>query len=129
MPRPGSLLPLPDTPGQIGERTLRPWGWYETVGTGSGHLIKRLWLDPGRRICLQRHRHRCEHWVVVEGSGQLECEGSALDAAVGTTLFIPLGAVHRATAAANGLLIVEVQRGEDLREEDIERLEDDYGRS
>lgn len=92
------------------------------------YLVKRLWIHPGARISLQRHRHRCEHWVVVAGSGLLECDGASHVAAPGTTLLIPAGAVHRAGAGDAGLLIIEVQRGELLSEEDIERFADDYGR-
>jgi mannose-6-phosphate isomerase-like protein (cupin superfamily) len=106
----------------------RPWGWFETLGEGPGYLVKRLCVQAGRRISRQRHRHRCEHWVVVAGNGQLECAGALVAAVAGTSLFIPLGAVHRATAGDQDLLIVEVQRGEQLREDDIERLADDFGR-
>ena len=90
--------------------------------------MKRLAILAGTRISLQRHRHRCEHWVVVAGAGVLELEGRSLEAVVGTTLFIPTGALHRAAAGAADLVIVEVQRGDDLREEDIERFADDFGR-
>jgi mannose-6-phosphate isomerase len=106
----------------------RPWGWFETLGEGPGYRVKRLCLHAGQRISRQRHRHRCEHWVVVAGQGQLECEGQLTDAAAGTQLFIPVGAVHRASASDCGLVIVEVQRGDLLDESDIERLADDYGR-
>jgi mannose-6-phosphate isomerase len=106
----------------------RPWGWFETLGQGEGYLVKRLGVRAGQRLSRQRHRHRCEHWVVVGGNGVLECDGSLITATAGTCLFIPLGAIHRATAGDQELLIVEVQRGELLREDDIERLADDYGR-
>jgi mannose-6-phosphate isomerase-like protein (cupin superfamily) len=108
---------------------LRPWGWFETLGEGPGYLVKRLQLEPGQRLSLQRHRHRCEHWVVVAGEGELEVDGTTLAARPGTTLWIPLAAVHRASATGpDPLVIVEVQRGESLSEADIERLADDYGR-
>ena len=110
------------------ERVMRPWGWYETITSGPGYLVKRLWLSPGRRISLQRHEHRCEHWVVVNGEGTLTLEDTILKAQRGTTLFVPEGARHRAEAGAEALEIVEVQRGELLCEEDIERFEDDFGR-
>ena len=90
--------------------------------------MKRLWLHAGRRISLQRHRHRCEHWVVVAGQGTVECDGQQLSAAAGTTVFIPVGGLHRATAGAEALEIIEVQRGSLLSEEDIERFDDDFGR-
>ena len=106
----------------------RPWGWFETLGDGEGYLVKRLCIRAGQRISLQRHRHRSEHWVVVSGDGQLECEGTVIPAAAGTTLLVPCGAIHRAAAGGEDLLIVEVQRGTLLSEDDIERLADDYQR-
>jgi mannose-6-phosphate isomerase len=132
-------------PDPVADRSHRPWGWYETLvedpsphasgasgcadpPAAGGYLVKRLWVNPGSRISLQRHQHRCEHWLVVAGSGTLECDGESLEATVGTSLFVPQGAIHRASAGARGLLIIEVQRGLELREEDIERFEDDYGR-
>jgi mannose-6-phosphate isomerase len=110
------------------ERTQRPWGWFETLAQGEGYLVKRLLIRVGRRISLQRHRHRCEHWVVVGGEGELELEGRVMAGGIGTTLFVPVGAWHRAAAGPDDLLIIEVQRGAELREDDIERSADDFGR-
>ena len=107
----------------------RPWGWFETLAEGDGYRVKRLCIRVGQRISLQRHRHRSEHWVVVAGEGSLECGGARVAARPGTSLEVPCGAILRATATAGDLLIVEVQRGEQLREDDIERLRDDYGRA
>jgi mannose-6-phosphate isomerase-like protein (cupin superfamily) len=109
-------------------REERPWGWFETLGRGDGYLVKRLCIRTGRRISLQRHRRRCEHWVVVSGDGWLECDGRRMAAQPGTSLFVPLGTIHRAGAGCGDLVIVEVQRGTALSEDDIERLADDYGR-
>jgi mannose-6-phosphate isomerase-like protein (cupin superfamily) len=118
-------------------RVERPWGWFETLVSvplasspvgGGGYAVKRLWISPLCRISLQRHLHRSEHWVVVAGHGELECGDEPMAAQPGTTLFVPVGAIHRASAGDEGLLIVEVQRGDELREDDIERVEDDYGR-
>jgi mannose-6-phosphate isomerase len=106
----------------------RPWGWFETLGSGEGYLVKRLCIRAGQRISLQRHHHRLEHWVVVQGSGELQCGESRVPARPGTTLEVPCGSIHRASAADQDLLIVEVQRGERLSEDDIERLQDDYQR-
>ncbi len=121
----GVLLPM-DPVTQA--RVERPWGWYETLSAGSGYLVKRLWLSPGQRISLQSHRHRCEHWVVVNGEGLLTLGDTTVRAERGTTLFVPEGARHRAEAGSLALEIVEVQRGEALSEDDIERYEDDFGR-
>ena len=110
-------------------RVDRPWGWFESLGGGEGYQVKRLLVRAGNRISLQRHQHRSEQWVVVSGDGWLDCEGSATPAELGTCLAIPQGAVHRATAGSQDLLIVEVQHGRWLSEDDIERLSDDYGRA
>jgi mannose-6-phosphate isomerase-like protein (cupin superfamily) len=120
--------PLESSPAKSLSRIVRPWGWYENLGEGDHYLVKRLWIEAGLRVSLQRHRHRCEHWVVVSGGGELEVEGQRFRAAPGSTLFVPIGAVHRASAGSHPLEIIEVQRGDDLREDDIERLADDYGR-
>ena len=109
-------------------RTVRPWGWYENLAEGDHYLVKRLWIETDQRISLQRHRHRSEHWVVVSGQGEVDMEGKRFSITPGSTVFIPTGAVHRATACASPLEIIEVQRGDELREDDIERLADDYGR-
>ena len=106
----------------------RPWGWFEPLGSGEGYLVKRLCIRAGQRISLQRHHHRSEHWVVVAGNGTLLCDGHSHPAAPGCTLLIPCGAVHRASAGDHDLLIVEVQRGDLLSEDDIERIADDYQR-
>ena len=113
----------------MADRVERPWGWFESLGSGEGYQVKRLCIHAGQRISLQRHRHRLEHWVVVAGEGELECEGARLPATPGTTLLVPCGAVHRASAGRSDLLIVEVQRGALLSEDDIERLADDYARA
>ncbi len=109
-------------------RTSRPWGWFETLAEGEGYRVKRLCILTGRRISLQRHRHRCEHWIIASGTGLIDCEGTHLTAAAGDSFTIPLGALHRATAGDSDLVIIEVQRGGLLSEEDIERFDDDFGR-
>ena len=109
-------------------RVERPWGWYETLIQADNHLVKRLLVRAGQQLSLQRHRHRSESWTVVSGSGALLCGETWHPASEGVMLSIPCGAVHRARADGSDLLILEVQHGDDLREDDIERLQDDYGR-
>ena len=109
-------------------RVERPWGWFETLASGEGYLVKRLLVHRGRRLSLQRHRHRSEHWVVVAGQGELRVDDARIPGEPGTSVFIPQGAVHRAEAGAADLEIVEVQRGDWLSESDIERIADDFGR-
>jgi mannose-6-phosphate isomerase len=121
--------PEPDSvPSDGAARVERPWGWFETLAEGPDYRVKRLQIQPAMRLSLQRHHHRCEHWVVVAGSGLLRLEEQELPAHPGTTLFIPVRALHRASAGPEPLVIVEVQRGDELREDDIERLADDHGR-
>ena len=110
------------------DRTQRPWGWFETLAEGDGYRVKRLLIASGQRISLQRHHHRCEQWVVVAGQGLLSLDDRLSPLVAGSTVQIPLGAVHRAAAQRGDLEIIEVQRGSWLSEEDIERLEDDFGR-
>jgi mannose-6-phosphate isomerase len=106
----------------------RPWGWFEPLGSGEGYLVKRLCIRAGQRISLQRHHHPVLAAVVVGGHGTLVCDTQNHEATAGCTLLIPCGALHRASAGDQDLLIVEVQRGALLSEDDIERIADDYQR-
>jgi mannose-1-phosphate guanylyltransferase / mannose-6-phosphate isomerase len=115
-------------------RHYRPWGHYQTLVLGDRHQVKRIVVDPGQRLSLQVHAHRAEHWTVVEGSGEVTL-GPDMKSLKTTTVGerqsvdIPRGAVHRvANRGATPLTIIEVQTGEYLGEDDIVRLEDDYGR-
>ncbi len=121
--------PMPRSSSPTAERVERPWGWFENLGDGDGYLVKRLMIRSGARISLQRHRHRSEHWVIVAGEGLLLIDGDPIPATPGTSVFIPRGTLHRASAGRSDLLLVEVQRGAVLREDDIERFDDDFGRA
>jgi len=110
-------------------RTQRPWGWYETVSEAPGFKIKRIGVHPGQQLSLQKHRHRSEHWVVVQGTAHVTLDDQVFDLTVGQACDIALGQVHRLTNQTTGAVeIVEVQFGDELREDDIIRLSDDYGR-
>jgi len=111
------------------QREERPWGWFEILGQGDGYLVKRLVIKAGCRFSLQTHQYRDETWVVVGGTGIITIGSEELQATPGLTVCIPLGAIHRAEAGNSDLELVEVQRGILLSEEDIQRLDDDYGRS
>ena len=112
------------------ERTARPWGWYETVSEVAGHKIKRIGVNPGQQISLQRHHQRAEHWVVVQGTAHVTLDDRVFDLGPGQHCDIALGQVHRIANRSLGLVeIVEVQFGAYLGEDDIERLQDDYGRT
>jgi septal ring factor EnvC (AmiA/AmiB activator) len=91
--------------------------------------VKRLCIHAGQRISLQRHHHRSEHWVVVAGQGELECEGKSIAAGPGTSLEVPCTATHRCSAGAIDLIIVEVQRSALISAADIQCSEASIERS
>ncbi len=107
----------------------RPWGSYTVLETGRGYKIKRIVLKPGARLSLQRHGRRSEHWVVVEGVAKVTRESETFVIQTNESTDIPIGAKHRLENPGTGMLqIIEVQNGEYLEEDDIERFDDDYGR-
>jgi mannose-6-phosphate isomerase len=112
------------------ERTERPWGWYETVSEVSGNKVKRIRVHPGQKLSLQKHHQRAEHWVVVQGTARVTVGAREVDLAPGQHIDIAIGEVHRlANLTTDPVEIVEVQFGSYLGEDDIVRLQDDYGRS
>ncbi|TXT40976.1 MAG: mannose-6-phosphate isomerase [Comamonadaceae bacterium] len=112
------------------ERTIRPWGWYETVSEAPGHKIKRIGVLPGQRISLQKHQHRSEHWVVVQGMARVTLDTLTFDLKTGEHCDIALGQVHRlSNLTTQRVEIIEVQFGTYLGEDDVVRLVDDYGRA
>jgi mannose-6-phosphate isomerase len=112
------------------ERTERPWGWYETVSEVSGNKVKRIRVHPGQKLSLQKHHQRAEHWVVVLGRAQVTVGERVVELVPGQHVDIAIGEVHRlANLTADPVEIVEVQFGSYLGEDDIVRLQDDYGRS
>jgi len=98
------------------------------LAVGEGYQVKRLHLEPNQRFSLQRHQQRSEQWLVLAGRGVVRLGGEDITVQTGQVLAVPVTCVHRASAGREGLEILEVQRGSVLREDDIERLEDDYGR-
>jgi len=117
----------PETTGHT--KTVRPWGTFETVTTGPGFQVKELVVFPQAQLSLQRHQHRAEHWVVVSGEAEVTIDDTTTTLGPEQSVNIPVGAVHRlANRTATPLRVVEVQFGSYLGEDDIERLEDDYGR-
>lgn len=108
---------------------FRPWGSYDSVDSGPNYQVKRISVNPGARLSLQRHKHRAEHWVVVEGTAKVHVDGVDHQLFANDSIYIPLGAVHcLANETGSPLHLVEVQSGSYLGEDDIERLEDIYGR-
>jgi mannose-6-phosphate isomerase len=113
-----------------GERDERPWGEYEVVDEGDGYLVKRITVRSGKRISYQRHRSRSEHWFVVTGRGVTTIDDEERRVSPGSTVDIAVGAAHRiASDDGSDLTFIEVQTGDYLGEDDIERLHDDYGRT
>jgi mannose-6-phosphate isomerase-like protein (cupin superfamily) len=112
------------------ERTERPWGWYETMFEAPGHKIKRIGVHPGQQLSLQLHHQRAEHWVVVVGTAIVTVGEQVLEMRPGQHIDIAIGAVHRlANQTTEPVEIMEVQFGDYLGEDDIVRLQDDYGRN
>ncbi len=111
------------------ERNERPWGYFQTVDEGDGFLVKRICVSPGQRLSYQRHRSRAEHWFVVDGDGVATIDDVEHRLTQGSALDIPVGTAHRAgNDGTADLLFIEVQTGDYLSDDDIERLEDDYDR-
>jgi mannose-1-phosphate guanylyltransferase/mannose-6-phosphate isomerase len=107
----------------------RPWGAYRTVLVGERFLVKTLSVKPGAKLSLQSHRRRAEHWVIVRGTARVTCGGDISLLKVDESAYIPVGAVHRLeNPTAEPLELIEVQSGPYIGEDDIVRLEDDYGR-
>ena len=112
------------------ERGDRPWGFYLVLHEDVGYKVKQFVVNPGSRLSLQRHRHRAEHWQVVRGEAVVTRDKEIVRLLPGDSIDIPLGALHRVESAGKeNLVVIEVQRGEYLGEDDIERFEDDYGRA
>jgi len=107
----------------------RPWGTYENIDHGPNFQVKHIMVKPGQQLSLQMHRHRAEHWVVVEGVARVTCGDRQFLLQPNESTFIPQGAQHRLeNPGTSPLRLIEVQSGQYLGEDDIVRLEDTYGR-
>ena len=107
----------------------RPWGWYMTIDEGVNFKVKRIQVNPGASLSLQKHSKRAEHWVVVKGTAKVTRGKKEIILEKNESTFIPLGELHRlANPKKIPLEIIEVQSGNYLGEDDIERIEDQYGR-
>jgi len=110
-------------------RVYRPWGFYESLDSGERFQVKRIMVSPGASLSLQYHTKRAEHWVVVSGVAEVTCGDDVRRLEEDESTYIPIGAPHRlANPGSEPLEIIEVQSGEYLGEDDIVRLQDDYGR-
>ena len=110
-------------------REERPWGWYDVIDHGDRYKVKSIEVNTGQSLSLQRHFHRSEHWVVVEGAALIEVEGKETLVFENQSTYIPCNSKHRLSNAGKiPLRIIEVQSGSYLEEDDIERFDDNYGR-
>jgi len=109
---------------------IRPWGRYTILDEGIGYKVKRIEVRPGKRLSYQKHAQRAEHWMVVAGMARMTLEEQILMLGPGDTVDIPIGAAHRIeNPGEEQLIFIEIQRGDYLGEDDIVRLQDDFGRS
>lgn len=114
---------------KLHRQVFRPWGSYDSVDGDDGFQVKRLIVNPGAVLSLQKHAHRAEHWTVVRGVARITLDDKEFDLNVNESTYVPIGAVHRiANPYDEPVHIVEVQCGDYLGEDDIVRLEDNYGR-
>jgi mannose-1-phosphate guanylyltransferase/mannose-6-phosphate isomerase len=117
------------TETQFHRRVYRPWGTFEGVDAGDNFQVKRLVVNPGAEISLQKHAHRAEHWVVVRGKARITRNDDIFDLEANESTYVAVGDIHRISNPFNEPLhIIEVQCGEYLGEDDIVRIEDHYGR-
>ncbi len=112
------------------QRDFRPWGWYESIALGPRFQVKRIVVHPGAARSLQSHVHRSEHWIVVEGTAKVTIDGEVRLLTENLSVYIPVGAVHPLENPDKlPIVLIEVQTGSYLGEDDIVRYEDVYARS
>ena len=122
--------PRPESPTDDGAFVERPWGGFQTIDEGEGYKVKRLVVRPGCRLSLQQHRFRAEHWVIIAGRPRIIVGARARRLRARETVDVPRGAWHRIeNPGKSQVVIIEVQHGPYLGEDDIIRRQDDYGRA
>ncbi len=108
---------------------MRPWGSFSVLEEGKGYKIKRIQVNPGHRLSLQMHHHRSEHWIVICGTAKVVCGSREEILSVNQSTYVPQCTPHRLeNPGAIKLVLIEVQNGEYLGEDDIVRFQDDYAR-
>ena len=114
---------------KLHRQVFRPWGNYDSIDSDDGFQVKRLIVNPGAVLSLQKHAQRAEHWVVVRGKARITKNDDEFDLGVNESTYIAIGDVHRiANPFEEPVHIIEVQCGDYLGEDDIVRIEDNYGR-
>lgn len=127
---PALNLPASITTEGVAATELRPWGSFTVLEEGRGYKIKRIEVKPGHRLSLQMHYHRSEHWIVVCGTAKVTCNDKEVVIHSNQSTYVPQGHTHRLeNPGVIPLILIEVQNGEYLGEDDIIRFEDDYARS
>ena len=107
----------------------RPWGSFTVLDEADGFKVKRIEVLPGKRLSYQKHAQRAEHWVVVNGTAKVTLDDEDVIVETGDAIDVPVGAAHRVeNPGREPLVFIEVQRGPYLGEDDIVRLQDDFGR-
>ncbi|MDF1671603.1 MAG: mannose-1-phosphate guanylyltransferase/mannose-6-phosphate isomerase [Roseovarius sp.] len=107
----------------------RPWGWFETLALGRRFQVKRIVVKPGGSLSLQSHMHRAEHWIVVQGTAKVTVDDTVTLVSENQSIYVPLGAIHRMENPGKvEMVLIEVQTGSYLGEDDIVRYEDIYNR-
>lgn len=127
-----SLKKRPDTVEltEIHKTAYRPWGGYSSILIGERFQVKRLFIKPGKKLSLQRHHHRSEHWIVVRGTAEVTIDDTVQMVSENQSVYLPLGCTHRLANPGKILLeLIEVQTGSYLGEDDIIRIEDEFGRA
>jgi len=110
-------------------KVFRPWGWYDTIDIGDRFKVKRIQVNPGSSLSLQKHCRRSEHWVVVKGIAEIICGKNKTVLKENQSTYIDIGEKHRLSNPGSSVLeIIEVQTGDYFGEDDVERFEDKYGR-
>lgn len=108
----------------------RPWGSFTVLDEGATWKVKRIEVLPGKRLSYQKHAQRAEHWMIVQGTATVTLDGKDITLSATETIDIPIGAAHRIeNPGAEKLVFIEVQHGTYFGEDDIVRLQDDYGRT
>lgn len=114
----------------VAAREIRPWGSFTTLEEGAGYKIKRIEVNPGHRLSLQMHHHRSEHWIVVSGTAKVTCDGKEMILGSNQSTYVPQCTTHRLeNPGVINLVLIEVQNGQYLGEDDIIRFSDDYARA
>jgi mannose-6-phosphate isomerase len=116
--------------GPVTDRAERPWGAYTVLAEAGDFKVKTIEVQPGQRLSYQQHKRRSEHWFVVSGGGVVTLDGGDREVQRGDAVDVPVGVAHRVhNTGPVPLVFVEVQHGDYFGEDDIVRLDDDYGRS